>query len=187
MRNKLISSLVGAAFSFAASGAAFSADMAVKMPVKAPPPLPAPIYSWTGFYVGGNVGYSWGRSSTNATLVDSLSGTNTQSQTLKANGVLGGLQAGYNWQSSIWVLGGEADIQATGQRGSGTFLCTDPFQQCGLKVGSVTHFTLNPVTTDITQKLPWFGTVRGRLGATLTPTVLAMSRAGWLTAMSKPM
>jgi len=36
-------------------------------------------------------------------LVDSLGGTNTQSQTLKANGVLGGLQAGYNWQSSIWV------------------------------------------------------------------------------------
>src|SRR5262249_49697436 len=82
MRNKLISSLVGAGFSFAASGAAFSADMAVKMPVKAPPPLPASIYSWTGFYVGGNVGYSWGRSSTNATLVDSLGGTNTQSQTL---------------------------------------------------------------------------------------------------------
>ena len=37
---------------------AFAADMAVK----APPPAPAPVHSWTGWYVGGNVGYSWGRS-----------------------------------------------------------------------------------------------------------------------------
>jgi hypothetical protein len=44
MRNKLISGLAGAVFSFAASGLAFAADMAVKMPVKAPPPAPAPVY-----------------------------------------------------------------------------------------------------------------------------------------------
>src|SRR5262249_19746680 len=44
---------------------AFAADMAVRMPVKAPPPPPAPVYSWTGFYVGVNVGYSWGRSNNN--------------------------------------------------------------------------------------------------------------------------
>ena len=53
MRNKLISSLAGAAFSFAGSGLALAADMAVKAP---PPPPPAPVYSWTGWYVGGNVG-----------------------------------------------------------------------------------------------------------------------------------
>ena len=42
---------------------AFAADL----PVKAPPPPPAPIYSWTGFYVGGNVGYSWGNAHTDLT------------------------------------------------------------------------------------------------------------------------
>jgi outer membrane immunogenic protein len=34
--------------------------LAADMPVKAPPRAPAPIYSWTGWYVGGNVGYGWG-------------------------------------------------------------------------------------------------------------------------------
>ncbi len=34
---------------------AFAADMAVK----APPPAPAPVYSWTGWYIGGNVGGTW--------------------------------------------------------------------------------------------------------------------------------
>jgi outer membrane immunogenic protein len=38
-------------------------SMAADMPVylKAPPVAP---WSWTGFYIGGNVGYSWGRAST---------------------------------------------------------------------------------------------------------------------------
>lgn len=54
MRKSFMSILVGAALCLAASGVARAADMAVK----APAPLPAPIYSWTGFYVGGNVGYS---------------------------------------------------------------------------------------------------------------------------------
>jgi opacity protein-like surface antigen len=39
---------------------AFAADMAVK----APPPPPAPVYSWTGWYVGGNIGYSRGKADT---------------------------------------------------------------------------------------------------------------------------
>jgi outer membrane immunogenic protein len=60
MRNKLISGLAGVAFSFALSGFAFAADM----PVKAPPPPPAPVYSWTGWYVGDNVGYGWGDANT---------------------------------------------------------------------------------------------------------------------------
>ena len=41
------------------TGPAVAADM---RPVyKAPPPVA--VYSWTGFYVGANLGYSWGRSS----------------------------------------------------------------------------------------------------------------------------
>src|SRR5262245_43288978 len=128
MRNKVISSLVGTAFSFAASGLAFAADMAVKMPVKAPPPPPAAVYSWTGWYVGGNVGYSWGDAHTdNAGIATSIaSGATTLpfagSNTARLNGVIGGGQLGYNYQfAPQWVLGFEADIQASGERGSNTF------------------------------------------------------------------
>ena len=43
---------------------ASAADMAVK----APPP-PPPAFSWTGWYVGLNAGYDWGRSSVTSTAV----------------------------------------------------------------------------------------------------------------------
>src|SRR5262249_8864492 len=54
MRDKLISSVAGAAFSFAAIGFAFAADMAVKSARPLPPP--AAVYNWTGWYAGLNAG-----------------------------------------------------------------------------------------------------------------------------------
>jgi opacity protein-like surface antigen len=64
MRNSLISIFTGTGLSLAASGFAVAADLVVK----APPPPPAPVYSWTGFYVGGNVGYSWERLAATSTI-----------------------------------------------------------------------------------------------------------------------
>jgi outer membrane immunogenic protein len=49
---KLLASVVG--LGALAAVPATAADM----PLKAPPPVV--VYNWTGFYVGGNVGYSWG-------------------------------------------------------------------------------------------------------------------------------
>src|SRR4051794_37803065 len=68
--------------------------------------------SWTGFYVGGNAGHSWGRSDTSMPFTDATSGAtlNPINTTSKLNGLIGGVQAGYNWQTSNWVLGLEADI-----------------------------------------------------------------------------
>lgn len=51
---KRISLAVASALLFAAP-AAHAADM----PLKAPP-APAPIFSWTGFYIGADVGGAWG-------------------------------------------------------------------------------------------------------------------------------
>jgi len=138
---------------------ALAADMALK----APPPLPA--WSWTGFYVGANVGYSWGRDTTdffNTTTVTGGGGGTIitgagGSAAGNMDGWLGGFQAGYNYQSGYWVVGLETDFQWTGQDDDPTF-CAIP----GCPVGSA--FGTN------TTKLPWFGTFRGRVGVTTAPS-----------------
>ena len=90
-------------------------------------PVAAPLYNWTGFYAGANIGYSWGHSDV---AIDSapafglvFAGLDPRA---RPNGVIGGLQAGYNWQQSRnWVWGLETDFQWSGQNdtatGSGSF------------------------------------------------------------------
>ena len=50
-------------FALIATSPARAADLPTTMPRKAPPIAPAPPFSWTGCYIGGNVGYDWGRKS----------------------------------------------------------------------------------------------------------------------------
>jgi len=131
-------------------------------------------WSWTGFYAGGNVGYGWGgdpsafaETSTVVTtthisiITDAVAPIRTTMATGGAlgnmNGWLGGVQGGYNWQTGWWVLGFETDFQWTGQTGGSTFCATT-----GCPAGSL--FGSNSTS------LPWFGTVRGRIGATSEPT-----------------
>jgi len=45
--------------------------LAADLPVKAPMMAPVAVYNWSGFYVGGNAGYSWGRATTDQTDVAS--------------------------------------------------------------------------------------------------------------------
>ena len=95
--------------------------LAIATPAIAAPPAPV-IYNWTGFYAGGNVGYSWGNAnnSYNEPAFGTVTGLPTSfSSTERLNGVIGGVQAGYNWQANVnTVLGFETDIQGTGERGS---------------------------------------------------------------------
>jgi outer membrane immunogenic protein len=86
---------------------------------KAPPVQPAPVspvYNWTGFYLGGNVGYGWShrdftRTFTATSASGQLSATNSGSDDGK--GWLGGGQIGFNYQFlGNWVAGIEADIDA---------------------------------------------------------------------------
>src|SRR6202451_2250943 len=137
--------------SFAAIQSASAADLALK----APPPPPI-VDEWTGWYAGLNLGGSWGRSSTYYTGTGFGFVPFTSSQSM--DGVLGGAQIGYNWQlHQSWVVGVEADFQGTGQRGSATF---PPITTTIVGAAVVTTTT----TGTLTQRLPWFGTVRGRLG-----------------------
>jgi outer membrane immunogenic protein len=155
------------------STSAFAADLAPRMYSKAPAPIVA-IYDWTGFYVGGNIGYSWGRSSDTSTLTNAA-GTVllTTSDKSDLNGIVGGGQIGYNWQTQNWVWGLEADIQGTGEKGSRAFTFTPVL---GPGIG---NFVLNiAIPFALTQKIDWFGTVRGRVGILATPKVLLYATGG---------
>jgi outer membrane immunogenic protein len=162
---------IAAAASLAATGA-FAADLPARTYTKAPVYV-EPIFNWTGFYVGGNVGYSWGNSDNSTTitrfltgqpLLATLNGTNTASN--NANGVIGGGQFGYNWQMQNWLFGLEADIQGSGERGSSAITCL----RCSDDNANI--------VTNLTQRLDWFGTARGRIGALVTPTVLLYGTGG---------
>src|SRR5579884_3366285 len=91
MRRAMLA-FVGLAGTALFGNAAIAADLS--RPVyKAPPAgvLPA-AYDWTGFYVGGHIGYGWAKTGWNDPFVPfSLSETNS-------NGILGGGQVGYNYQ-----------------------------------------------------------------------------------------
>jgi outer membrane immunogenic protein len=126
MTKRLTSLLTTSTFIIAASGSAFAADIAVKAPL----PAPAPVYSWTGWYVGGNVGASFGHATTDFNgapiafaapgLLDTFAGAGFGlSDTQYPSGFIGGGQIGYNWQySPLIVVGLEADFQGALERDS---------------------------------------------------------------------
>jgi len=164
--------ILSAAIAFSAMlgiGRGFAADL----PLKALPPAVA-AFSWTGFYVGGNVGYSWGNSdndwsvlnpiffpggSINCGSVASI-GVCAATDSNKLTGVIGGVQAGYNWQTANLVFGIETDIQASCQKGSQIFNATFPLP-------IFAPFDRSSATAQYTEKLLWFGTLRGRAGVTV--------------------
>ena len=113
---------------------------------------PAVTANWSGFYLGGNFGSGTGRD--RSTLAMSGFPINEQFN-LAPDGVNGGVQAGYNWQAANWVYGLEADIQGSSQRDNKTCI-----------------LTCTPVlSAAYDAKLPWFGTVRGRLGYSVGSTL----------------
>ena len=139
--------------------------------------VPEPIYNWTGFYIGGNVGYSWGRSSDTSTLTNGAGAVLfTSADRANMDGVIGGGQIGYNWQVQNWVWGLEADIQGSGQKGSRAYLC--PTGVCTPPFGVIAVFPGPAVPVSLDQKLEWFGTVRGRVGVLATPQVLFYATGG---------
>lgn len=144
MKKLWLAAVAGLALS---TSAAFAADLGQPY-VKAPPP-PPPAPGWTGFYLGVNGGYGWNRNTGDLFCVDVAFCPEATGNLLKPKGGLAGGQIGYNWQSGIVVYGIEADIQWANIHDSATVATAEP----GLDF-------------DASQKLDWFGTVRGRLGIT---------------------
>lgn len=103
--------------------------------------------NWSGFYIGGNVGGGWANASADFSTTGPVFGTADNHMT----GFAGGAQLGYNWQTGPLVLGAETDFQGASIDGSLSTNC--PAALCGI-----------PLSASYNQKMPWFGTVRGRIG-----------------------
>jgi outer membrane immunogenic protein len=135
-----------------------SVASAADMPLKAPRPVVvAPIYSWTGFYIGGDIGYGSGRS--DGVLNDGVFNGAPVPYSADPRGMIGGGFAGYNYQIGQFVVGVEADWQAANLSGSGT--------------GT---FLVSSYTMD--TKVSNYGSVRGRLGFAMDRW-LVFATGGW--------
>ncbi len=88
---------------------------------------------------------------------------------MNKGGFIGGGQVGYNYQfNNNFVAGVEADIQGLTGSGSGT--------STGLGPGPT---GVQAVTTaQINQSLDYIGTIRGRIGYLVTPTLLIYGAGG---------
>jgi outer membrane immunogenic protein len=101
----------------------------------------AQVYNWTGFYIGGNLGYAWGHSDTSSSvdctppvgmagyicnstfalgLANGAAVSASGSGRANANSVIGGFQVGGNWQFQNIVVGFEADANAMSLHASRT-------------------------------------------------------------------
>lgn len=138
-----------AALAITGLGLAFAAPaLAADLPVKAPMMSRTEVAAstWTGLYLGANVGYGWAHVGATGFSND-------------LHGIIGGGQLGYNWQMGSLVLGVEGDFQGSGESRSDTGL-----------VGGV------PFTVD--QNIPWFATLRGRIGYAFGPAMLYFTGGG---------
>ncbi len=115
MRTRLLGLLAATALTTAGLSAASAADL----PVRAAPPVIAavPIFTWTGFYVGGNLGAGWRDSNNDPVILTGpgipggLEGGTLIFGNSNDATFTGGGQIGYNYQIGSWVIGAEADIQ----------------------------------------------------------------------------
>lgn len=155
-----------AGFAFVALGVT-SPAMAADMPLKAPAPPPV-VDLWSGLYIGGNAGYSWGNWDNNAPGGNFIvNGVVTTIASPDVKGWVAGGQIGINQLYGRWLYGVEVDGQATGQKAdqSGGFSVT-----IGATTVSVSEFNH--------WEMPWFATLRGRAGAVVWDTWLLYVTGG---------
>jgi outer membrane immunogenic protein len=148
---------------------ASAADLPRKAPVAAP--IAPPVYSWTGFYVGGDVGGLRTRASGRWDPLPDVPffGEFPISGDLNKTSFVGGLHAGYNWQfAPTWVVGIEGDWSWTDAKQSFT-------QPWTFIIGNVVRPT---ALTSMSIEPNWLATVRGRIGYLVVPTALLYFTGG---------
>lgn len=153
---KRVSLATIAAIGLLTVGSASAADLSTRPTYKAPPMMPpVPVVSWTGCYLGANIGGAWAHK--DFSFEDSSGVFDEGSHS--ASGVAGGGQIGCDYQfASSWLIGIQGMFDGADLTGS-NILPDDPDD---------TFFT----------KVRWFGTVTGRLGFLVTPTLLIYGKGG---------
>jgi outer membrane immunogenic protein len=149
MRKRSLILLAAAAIGLAASQAS-AADLPRKAPAYLPPPLP-PV-TWTGCYIGGNIGGAFGHAS-----LSGVGGTASGD----GSGFAGGGQIGCDYQfSGGWVVGLRNMFDGTSNRNSATI-------GSGPLAGGVVNFNNQ-----------WFDTLTARLGYSFQPAWLLYMQGG---------
>ncbi len=166
------------------SDGAFSANAAAIPVFKAAPA--ATIHGWTGFYIGVTAGGGWSRKGTNSAVTSSLCNLSLSGCpafeaavvaaapghfNTNASGFIGGGEIGYNWQMGRWVWGVEADFSAAGISGSAAQINT-------AAAPGIVPANSAIIAASASEKLDFLGTVRGRIGFTLTDPLLVYATGG---------
>ena len=158
MKKILFASMAGVA-AVVTIAPANAADLGLRPMYAAPP-----AFTWSGCYIGGNIGGGWGRDTVSipnlgqTTGVPELAGVSLPSVTGNTKGVVGGGQVGCNYQvAPNWVIGIEGDGEAAGIKGDVTqsVSFTDP------RTGGP-----NTVTGTAHAQTDWIASVTGRVGWT---------------------
>jgi high affinity Mn2+ porin len=139
----------------AVASSAQGADLSRALPTKAPPAASSATDDWSGFYVGGHLGYAWGTSSW---TTPGASGSLDLAQQIdifnESGSFFAGVQAGYNAMlSNRFVVGVEADASFPS------------FQNlAGISIGGSSTFSSPFGLETYSETVLSSGTLRGRIG-----------------------
>jgi outer membrane immunogenic protein len=170
MKKLLLAGAAASALSLLAQSG-HAADLA--QPVyKAPPPV-VPVFSWTGCYVGAQVGWGWERDrirqhGESVFIANTILTSNSDGHADSHGAVLGG-QAGCDYQAGSWVFG----VQAMGLGTNITGISQDPHN--GQRRSFLAPFNGGSIAT----RTNYLASVTGRLGFTgWSPQVMGYIKGG---------
>ncbi|HXW72573.1 MAG TPA: outer membrane protein [Methylocella sp.] len=97
----------------AAPAAPAGPAVAVNLFPPPPPPPPVPFAGWTGFYAGAQIGYAWGDNVGTIAYATPNDLYGAPPLGNEAQGVIGGVHVGYNYQIDQFVIGVEGTLDPT--------------------------------------------------------------------------
>ena len=160
--------LLAAAAVALTAGIASAADLPRKAPAYVPPPPPPP--TWTGCYLGANIGWIGGRINSDFNGGNNFFSNNFNDNHSTSSGFAGGGQIGcdYQFAGTNWVIG-----------------FRDMFDGTSLNRNRTLGFVSNQFGgVELHTRVNWFDTLTGRVGYSFAPNWLLYGQGGgaWANA-----